>query len=751
MIYEKQNFIDYPLEGYTTLKAEHLNHIEDGIEQTAALFPTMTSNDFGKQLFVNETGDGFLLLGNTTTVKWENLIELAEMSRPGYLAGKGVTQSGTGNIVYQAPSSFYTYINIPIQENVKYYFGGPNSSGNYARFINWQSAPYTGLSASGQITTMTNEEIDAITISMIGGTGAREGWISPRGTKFCTVSFYDLSQGGIENNYVTTIEDPELRKDKVVNNSIEVVNSGKWNLVEEAELGYRNWFDAKKRNGNYQAGGFYTYYNIPVIGGTTYYLGPVFNGQYARFINWSTDKYIVNSSGTVNMDSSAINAITRDSFAATTNEAHKAPLGAKYCTVTFYVGYGEIVVDDCYFTVIEEPENRIDGLPTYRVSTQGVSQELIEQINENTENIQKLDSEISLSNSKKLVNCIQKTRNTVINFQFDDAVVAGDTICKQIFDEFGYKCDFAITSTASTKFGTYLDFQKEGFHILSHSTDGAGMGSVTDEADKQAKINKMKQSYDILVNSGFDIHGWVTPSSSLHTSLYPAVAEIYDYGFGTGQSTSVYHVFGEERYLAHMSRVGIESNLILKTDTNPTAQNKVITYMQTLWGNATPDEDYQLVIISDSSFDSLVNNAIMDGYEGVAASDGVINEMGVRYLKEIWGVSVEDSTLVIDANNSVISLTPTFKICCEREGMKNIRNYIDTAIEKKAFLSFYAHNTYSEDNTENGYGINLSKYTREILQYCQRVGVKVLNAADAIQEYFSFRYTDFIELQDRLS
>lgn len=31
MAYEKQTFIDYPNEGYTTLKAEHLEHIEDGI------------------------------------------------------------------------------------------------------------------------------------------------------------------------------------------------------------------------------------------------------------------------------------------------------------------------------------------------------------------------------------------------------------------------------------------------------------------------------------------------------------------------------------------------------------------------------------------------------------------------------------------------------------------------------------------------------------------------------------------------
>lgn len=748
MPYERQTFIDYPNEGYTTLKAEHLNHIEDGISKTASMFPEMTSNDFGKQLFVNETGDGFLLIGSTTTIKWENLVEQAELSRPGYIAGKGVQQSD-GSIRYQAPSSFYTCINIPIKENTKYYVGGPNTSGNYARFINWQSDKYTGLNASGQITSMTDAEIAAVTISMVSGTGTTEGWTSPTGAKYCTVSFYDLSQGGTTTNYLTTIANPEDRVDQVINDNIEVVSSGKWNLIQDADASNNKWFYAKKNNGNYQGGGFYTYYNIPVTGGVAYYLGPAFNSQYARFINWSTKKYTVDSNGTIAMTDSEISSITRECGQATKNEQHIAPLGAKYCTVTFYVGYGGITADDCYFTSIENPEDRKDGSPVYRISSQGVSQETLDQINQNTEDIQKLLEGEQEASSLAQYNFVQKTRKTIVNFQFDDAVVAGDTICKQIFDEFGYKCDFAVTSKLSdSATDVYLDFQRQGFHILSHSTDGAGMGSVADDADKQVKIDKMKQSYITLKNKGFDIHGWVTPSSQLHTSLYAPLAEIYDYGFGTGMSSSVYHKFGTEKYLAHMSRVGIESNLILKGSNNTSGRTKVINYINEIWGvSSVVDEEYQLVTITNTSFDALVNNALIDGYENVTAADGVINDEGIKYLEEIWGVSTEDSTLTIDTTNSTISLTPTFKICCEREGMKNIRNHIDTAITQNAFLSFYAHNTYSEENTENGYGINLSKYTREILKYCQKVGVNVMNAKDAIHDYFSFRYTDFLELK----
>lgn len=47
MAYEKQTFIDYPNEGYTTLKAEHLNHIEDGIATVYDdLYDTKVNNEW---------------------------------------------------------------------------------------------------------------------------------------------------------------------------------------------------------------------------------------------------------------------------------------------------------------------------------------------------------------------------------------------------------------------------------------------------------------------------------------------------------------------------------------------------------------------------------------------------------------------------------------------------------------------------------------------------------------------------------
>ena len=199
-----------------------------------------------------------------------------------------------------------------------------------------------------------------------------------------------------------------------------------------------------------------------------------------------------------------------------------------------------------------------------------------------------------------------------------------------------------------------------------------------------------------------------------------------------------------------MSRVGMESMVILKGESRQAERNNVMAYMTSVWSNAAVDSEWQTVTITNAPVANLVNIADADDYNNVAVVDGVLNEDAVTYLKDIWGVSTDDATLTVDAANNTISLTPTFKRCCEREGMKNLKNYVDTAMTQNAFLSFYAHNNYPEDNAENGYGINLSKYTRELLRYCSKVGARVMNAKDGVRDYFSFRYSDFISLKSNM-
>ena len=481
MSYTKQNF-----KNGQKLMAEELNKMDTALEKVTNQFPTLSSQDFGKQLYVNETGDGFMLLGNGETIKW-NLLEKAEGYRPGYVDGTDIDENG---VQWQA-SSFITYFNIPVTAGTTYYLGGPENKNQYrARFVNWQKEPYI-LDAEYKI-TMTNAEIKAATISTRGPQTA-ENQVAPTGAKYCTISFYDMSQAGTETNYLTTISKAEDRVDIYKSTDLVVASSGKWNMLTEEGVRSGNIYI----NGTAgTTGGFYTVYNLPVKSGEKYYIGPAFNGQYARFVNWTKSPYLLNEDGSVAMSSDEIKAVTLATVGATRQEEHTAAIGAQYCTVSFYVNYGGITKEDCYFTTIKNIDERIDGSPTYVVNNKGVSQEVIDQIDTNTDNIESLST---VSNNLREYDFVQKTRRAIVNFQFDDAILEGDTICKEIFDDFGYKCDFAVTSgivNNADKMKAYLGFQNEGFHILSHSTDGNSMDSYEDEADKQLKINN-PNSYSI--------------------------------------------------------------------------------------------------------------------------------------------------------------------------------------------------------------------------------------------------------------
>ena len=657
----------------------------------------------------------------TTFVKW-NLLESVSYEDGKYY--NGTTISG---------GSFRSYLYIPVEPNTTYYFDC-DSCANYnygCRFLNYYDKDKTLLS------------------TLAYGGYAKQA-TTPSNARYVIITYQDTVTDG--TFYFTSIANESERVDKYIT-SPSLVDKlygtptiVPWDLSKADGVTVKNgvWINGTSTGG----GQFFTVYNIPVEPNTVYYLYcecaalNSYSGM-SRFVNYyDEDKTLLSS--------------------AAYKTTITTPTKCAYVTVSYwYVSSTEL--GEYYFTSIAEEENRVDKV----VLSDGYD-EFVATTNDRLKALENSsdDGESDTSSyTSNVYNFVQTTRKGIVNFQFDDAIIAGDTLCKNIFDEFGYKCDFAVPSGSIadiSKKEAYLDFQKQGFGILSHSTNGTGMSSIPDDATKQACITRMKDSYKALKNAGFNIHGWVTPSSALHDDLYDALAEIYDYGFGTGQSTSVYHKFGEETHIAHMSRIGMESNLIFKTATS--AQTKVQSYIKEFWGveslditteevtatDGTVTTKLKDVTISSASFDTLVSNAVVDGYEDAAVVDGAINDTCITYLKEIWGVSTDDSTLTINSDSSTITLIPTFKICCEREGMKNIRTYIDTAMSQNALISFYAHNTYSAEGTENGYGINLSKYTRETLQYCQKVGATVLNAAEAVQDMFAFRYTDFLELKSSI-
>lgn len=126
-----------------------------------------------------------------------------------------------------------------------------------------------------------------------------------------------------------------------------------------------------------------------------------------------------------------------------------------------------------------------------------------------------------------------KIKKPQICFMFDDGN-SSDVQVHDLFSSYGITCGFALIAnsdyTTDGKVTRYLSYQNEGFEIISHSTDTAGMEGVVSETDIDAIVAKMRDSKIWLEERGFDISGWVTPGNELdNTVLKERVAETYEY------------------------------------------------------------------------------------------------------------------------------------------------------------------------------------------------------------------------------
>lgn len=165
-------------------------------------------------------------------------------------------------------------------------------------------------------------------------------------------------------------------------------------------------------------------------------------------------------------------------------------------------------------------------------------------------------------------------RKPVINFIFDDGVLTNDEIFYNVFKNKGLVCGFALpTNINTTRFQSYLEFQANGFEILSHSTDSSAMSDGTE--DVEVIEEKMKSSKEFLEQKGFVITGWVTPSSTLNDKYLSVLRKYYEYAYtvylGTWKSNLEqypYNVFKEDT--CKLKRVSLEGstteNVLLAID-----------------------------------------------------------------------------------------------------------------------------------------------------------------------------------------
>ena len=172
-----------------------------------------------------------------------------------------------------------------------------------------------------------------------------------------------------------------------------------------------------------------------------------------------------------------------------------------------------------------------------------------------------LENDIVIDN----VNDVQTIRKPTISFIFDDGLPSTSDLVS-LFDSYGWKCGFAILANSNLPNikDNFLSYQSKGYEILSHSTDGVAMQDDSLTIDDVE--TKMKKSKEILINNGFNITGWVTPSTWLNNKYFDNLCKYYEYGFGhldTNQVVSHHVFYGND--IRQLERWSLQSKTLEKT------------------------------------------------------------------------------------------------------------------------------------------------------------------------------------------
>ena len=178
-----------------------------------------------------------------------------------------------------------------------------------------------------------------------------------------------------------------------------------------------------------------------------------------------------------------------------------------------------------------------------------------------------LENDIVIDNVNDNVNDVQTIRKPTISFIFDDGLPSTSDLVS-LFDSYGWKCGFAILANSNLPNikDNFLSYQSKGYEILSHSTDGVAMQDDSLTIDDVE--TKMKKSKEILINNGFNITGWVTPSTWLNNKYFDNLCKYYEYGFGHLDTNQVvnHHVFwGND--IRQLERWSLQSKTLEQTKT----------------------------------------------------------------------------------------------------------------------------------------------------------------------------------------
>lgn len=306
------------------------------------------------------------------------------------------------------------------------------------------------------------------------------------------------------------------------------------------------WFINPSTGIGQSLGSFYSFENIDV---SAYIEGTVLfpRSNYENGYNTARSIVYYDSDG---------NYIRGEGYSQSlSNNGLGVPANAKYVSVTF-----NIEATECHLFTNKE------GKDSYYLNDQVlVHYEQIENKPIIPTKISELINDSGFGNKE-----VQRIRKPTICFIFDDGRTTDNQLVS-LFDSYNWQCGFSLLSSIdSSRVSEYLDYQARGYEILSHSTNADGF---TDESMTEEEAEtKFKTSLETLKSYGFNVNGWVTPSTWILEKFMNGLKKYYQYGFGHLNGVAegkIYHTFFNID-LRQIDRVSLSSSQtsleILKTN-----------------------------------------------------------------------------------------------------------------------------------------------------------------------------------------
>lgn len=142
-------------------------------------------------------------------------------------------------------------------------------------------------------------------------------------------------------------------------------------------------------------------------------------------------------------------------------------------------------------------------------------------------------------------NFIGRPRKAIISFILDGEYDMNSTM-ELIFSNKGFRVGFApqyVTNWSNNPITTYLEWQAKGHEILSHGTYVLNDSASYTEEEVKAII---ENSYNTLVNQGFNIKGFIGSSGKVADKYLKYVRDYYEYSATEPNHSGAYSGTGAE-------------------------------------------------------------------------------------------------------------------------------------------------------------------------------------------------------------